>query len=81
MKIDVTSLTNEETKEKMKELYRRVDGVLMCTACEYKTKDNSNIKRHAETHLEGLSYSCNLCDKDFRFRDSLNKHKYTAHKI
>ena len=80
-KIDVTSLAPEEKEEKRKELYTRIDGVWTCTACDYTTNDRSNVKRHVETHIIGLSYFCDLCNKEFRLKNSLNAHKYSVHKI
>ena len=81
-KIDVTSFTPEEAEEKIKELYERVDEVWRCLACEYTTTNSSsNVRRHVETHLDGLSYSCNLCNKEFRLKNTLNMHKYKVHKI
>ena len=40
----------------------------------------SNMKKHVETHVEGLSYSCQLCGKEFRSKNSLQVHKSTFHK-
>lgn len=80
--IDVKSLTSEEIKAKVRELYKNINGCWTCMACVYisRNKLDSNIKRHVETHLEGLSYSCNLCDKEYRSRNSLYQHKNQAHK-
>ena len=39
-----------------------------------------NIKNHIETHLEGISFSCSLCKKQFSSRNSLNSHKTQNHK-
>ena len=39
-----------------------------------------DMKRHIETHIEGLSYQCPVCDNTFRSKDSLKSHKYKAHK-
>ena len=68
-KIDATLLTPEEIDVKMKELYKKIDGVYSCQLCDYKSYDkssSSSIRRHVENHFEGLSYLCNVCNKDFR---------------
>ena len=80
-KIDVTSFNFEEADEKIKELYERVDGVWRCSACDYTTTLIGNVKRHVETHIIGLSYSCNLCNKEFRLKSSLYNHKRNVHKV
>ena len=75
-KTDVTSFNPKQIEEKMRELYEKRDGVWRCLACDYTTTNNSsNIRRHVEKHISGLSYSCNLCEKEFRCKDSLYKHK------
>ena len=78
-KIDVASLNSEEIKDKMKELYEKNDEVWSCLACDYTTIDIRNIRRHVETHLDGLCYTCNICSKEFRSRNLLNVHKSTNH--
>ena len=76
----VTSLTPEETEEKIAELYEKVDNVWRCLACEYTTTYSSHVRRHVEKHITGLSYTCNLCSKEFRLSNSLSNHKSTVHK-
>ena len=79
-KFDVRSCTPEEIKKKTRDLYEKKDGVWSCLACEYTiSKDSSKMKRHIEVHFEGLSYPCSLCNKEFRSKNSLIKHKRTAH--
>ena len=41
----------------------------------------SNMRNHVETHIEGLSYSCELCGKEFRSKQSLCHHKRRQHNI
>ena len=45
------------------------DGSYRCTVCG-KTINSRNrkqdMKKHIETHIEGLSYECELCQKTFR---------------
>ena len=65
-KIDVTTLTPEEIKEKIEELYGKIDGMWSCMACEYTSTHRPNVKKHVEKQMEGLSYSCNFCHKEFR---------------
>ena len=79
-KIDVTSFTSEEIKERIKELYQRIDGVSSCMVCDYTSTYSSHVKKHVEKHMDGLSYSCNLCNKEFRLIDSLSRHKSTIHR-
>lgn len=49
------------------------DGSYNCTFCgktnrgrKSKGFDKTSIRWHIETHLEGISYQCHLCDKTFR---------------
>ena len=79
-KFDVGSMTAEEIEMKKIELYQKIDGVWSCMACSYTTTRNDNMRKHVETHLDGLSYTCTLCNKDFRSKDSLINHKYRIHK-
>ena len=80
-RIDMGSMSSEEIELKIKELYEKVDGVWRCLACEYTTNTNSGIiRRHIESHIDGLSYTCTLCNKDFRSRNILTIHKSRSHK-
>ena len=79
-KIDVTSFTSEEIEEKIKELHQRIDGVWTCMVCDYTSTKSTNVKKHVERHMDGLSYSCDLCNKEFRLINSLNNHKSIVHK-
>ena len=75
-KFDVTSMTAEEIEKKTGELYEKKDGAWSCLECDYSTSINSStIRNHVETHLEGLSYNCSFCSKEFRSSRSLHRHK------
>ena len=39
-----------------------------------------NMRNHIETHMDGLSYKCPICDKTFRSKNSLSSHKTLYHK-
>ena len=79
-RIDVTTLTSEEIDKKKKELHQKIDGVWTCMVCDYTSTICTNIRKHVEKHMDGLSYNCNLCNKDFRCISSLNNHKFIVHK-
>ena len=54
------------------------DGSVKCTICgkENAGRDRKrNLEKHIETHLEGLSYPCQLCGKTFRSINSFSTHK------
>ena len=54
-KIDVTSLTSEEIKEKIQELHQRIGGVWTCMVCDYTSEKSTNVRKHVEKHIDGLS--------------------------
>ena len=51
-----------------------------CTQCCKISTKKSNLVKHVETHIEGLSYPCKICGKTFRSRNILFHHKYALHK-
>ena len=76
---NASSLTTEEVEMKRKELYQKNDGVWICLVCDYDTKDGSNIKKHVEKHIGGLSYPCTLCSKEFKSRVTFYRHMHKGH--
>ena len=79
-KIDVTSCTTEEIEEKIKELHQRIDGVWTCMVCDYTSAKSTNVRKHVEKHIDGLSYNCDQCNKEFRLVNTLYRHKYDFHR-
>ena len=78
----------DEVSEKINQhLLENDDETFSCGFCG-KTGDKNNIKqkfimqRHIETHLDGLSYPCQACEKTFRSRNSLslNSHNSLYHR-
>ena len=63
---------------------RAVDAIVMksengwtCKTCGKTTKgiSSSQIRKHAEIHIEGLRFPCQLCGNTFRSREALKCHK------
>ena len=78
------SATNtEEIEQKISEyIVRGEDRKYSCGYCgKSGVRLAGDIKRHIETHLEGLSFPCQSCDKTFRSRDVLRRHKYRSHRV
>ena len=53
---------------------RQSDG-FHCIHCEYTSMRRNHMRDHVETHIEGLEYPCDGCEKVFRSSRDLGKHK------
>ena len=71
---------NEKLNEHMEKCE---DGSYRCKLCGkvsgFKNAAQS-MRYHIETHMEGLSFTCPICQKSFRSRNSLFSHKSHNHK-
>ena len=66
----------DAAKRAVDQLVMKVEDGWVCKTCGKKTKGSSSqIRKHAEMHIEGLSFPCQLCEKTFRSRDILKHHK------
>ena len=43
------------------------DKNFRCTLCGKTAKQKIQIQYHVETHMDGLEFPCQLCDKTFRY--------------
>ena len=73
----------ENWEQKMKDMLDTTGEHWKCTACGKEapaTKDGrKNLKRHTQTHMEGLSYTCMLCGKGYRYKHTLKTHMDLSH--
>jgi len=86
----VVPVSSEDSSEIRKTLqqYMETDagGNFRCTICgkesvgSHRGSAKRNLENHIETHLEGLSYPCQLCGKTFRNRESRRIHLHRSHK-
>ena len=71
----------EEAKRAVDDLIiKESDNCWVCSVCNKSSKTNSDMRRHAEVHIEGLSFPCQLCGDTFRSRTKLVNHKQTKHR-
>ena len=67
--------SNAQVEEKFQELILKEDKLFRCTVCNKTMPHRTNMKKHLETHLSGLSYLCPLCGKSFRSENAFLHHK------
>ena len=81
-----TSEDVSEVKERVKQyMEKATNGKFRCTICGKEAvgeakNAKTNLMNHVETHLEGLSFPCQLCGKTFRSRNAFNIHKTRFHR-
>ena len=63
------------------------DGSYKCKLCGKlstktlaKSLQKENMSRHIETHFDGLTFTCEICQKTAKTRNALAKHKSRFHK-
>ena len=65
----------EEVDQHIETMFeRQPDGKFLCQPCGRISTKKCHAKEHAETHIEGLNFSCQYCDKSFRSRHILREH-------
>ena len=84
--VEPTDLVNvnemENLEQKIKDMLDTTSAIWKCTVCGKNAsaaKDGRrNLKRHIQTHTEGLTYTCNICGKAYRYKQS-QKNVYICH--
>ena len=69
----------EEAKRAVDQLIMKVGDSWVCKTCDKIAKTKQDISRHAEIHIEGLSFPCQICGDTFRSRNLLKMHKSRKH--
>ena len=64
--VTVSGHDKDEVKKKIEDIMTKEDDFFKCTVCGKMSKDKSNMKKHIEIHIEGLSYECDFCNTTFR---------------
>ena len=75
----VQPITNKEILLPVHEMIEKIEGVWTCKVCGKRSTTNSEIRNHAETHISGMSFSCEICGKTFPTRRSRWSHISDIH--
>ena len=80
-----SNISMEDLKLKLDTMIERADDGIYswkCTVCGKGTKESArqNMRKHTETHIEGLSYQCTQCDIISRSSNGLNLHVSRHHR-
>ena len=81
--LSLGDLDKQILMQKKKELCRRTNEgkAFECLGCGKLMNNQANMMRHVETHIQGLSYNCQVCGKVFRSNNSLSSHNSVFHKL
>merc|ERR1712129_560131 len=63
----------------IKEIIEKNEGLWRCKLCGKTSTGKSNAQRHAETHIDGVSHACHICNKTFSTRPCLQSHISRQH--
>ena len=75
----INANSHEEALKVVQEWCVDTKGVWLCKKCEKVFLDKQKLKRHFETHVQGLSYKCRICLQTFRSRIILASHTQRKH--
>merc|ERR1712150_230672 len=79
--VNNTNISSGDIDQQLSEyIVRGENGVYSCGYCGKAGKHLYNMRKHVETHMEGLSFPCQSCDKTFRSRNSLSIHNTRYHR-
>ena len=69
----------EEARRAADQLVMKVGDSWVCKTCDKSAKTGGDIRKHAEIHIEGLSFPCQTCGDTFRSRKLLANHLSRKH--
>ena len=73
------STLNIDVKEATDQLVIKNADNFECKSCGKTARTSSDIRRHVEVHIEGLSFECQTCGNTFRSRNHLKTHVSRKH--
>ena len=79
----IADTSTEDLKATLDSMMERVDYgdyKWKCNVCGKKSARKDHTRSHVQTHIEGLSYPCNHCDKVSRSTSALAVHNSSYHR-
>ena len=73
------SAQNKDAAGAVDQLVIKNEDKWECKSCGKTAKTSSDMRRHVEIHIEGLSFECQFCGNTFRSRMRLKDHKAQGH--
>ena len=73
------SLLSSDVIKTVDELIMKDGELWKCKSCGRTAKYNTQIRKHVELHIDGLSFPCQQCGSTFRSRNILAIHKGRSH--
>ena len=76
---DERSELHRQKLKEVEQLMIRENGVWRCKQCNKTSHRRDDLRRHAETHVSGLSFACDYCSEYFITRARLYRHNVRNH--
>ena len=70
----VTPILEKRTKQPP-----RRSGVFPCETCNYKATTKGNLAKHTLSLHLGAKFSCEICGKEYKWKDQISQHYRTKH--
>ena len=80
-KMEILDYPNNEVDIKIEAMIEKCEGLWKCKICEKMVHQKNHIKQHAEKHIEGMVYTCEICSKKYPARYNLKQHISDIHSI
>ena len=64
----------EQIDKKLGEFSEKVNGVYTCKVCKKTAINKTNHYFHIETHMDGLFFQCDQCERTTKTRNAMRKH-------
>ena len=83
--VDPITLVNQlssidDVKATVEDLIECDGDSWICKTCGKSCSRKSDMRKHVEIHIGGLSFECQLCGQTFRSRTNLTNHKMRNHR-
>ena len=70
-----TAIIDPDTVATVESMIEKRSNGFACIKCDYTSKHSGHMREHAEKHITGLEYPCDICNKVYRSSDSFRNHK------